>query len=63
MKNLGKVLTREQIFDGVWGTNYADIGGVNVTIKNLRDKLDPDNRLIKTVWGVGYKLVKPGDDT
>lgn len=60
-KNIGKVLTREQIFDGVWGTNYADIGGVNVTIKNLRDKLDPDNRLIKTVWGIGYKLVRPGD--
>ncbi len=60
--NIGKVLTREQIFDGVWGTNYADIGGVNVTIKNLRDKLDPDNRLVKTVWGVGYKLVRPGDE-
>ncbi len=61
IRNIGKVLTREQIFDGVWGTNYADIGSVNVTIKNLRDKLDPGNRLIKTVWGVGYKLVRPGD--
>jgi DNA-binding response OmpR family regulator len=58
--NFGKVLTREQIFDAVWGADYADIGSVTVTIKNLRDKLDPDNSLIKTVWGVGYKLVRPG---
>lgn len=58
--NFGRVLTREQIFDAVWGADYADIGSVTVTIKNLRDKLDPDNSLIKTVWGVGYKLVRPG---
>lgn len=58
-ENIGKVLTREQIFDAVWGMDYADIGSVTVTIKNLRDKLDPENRLIKTVWGVGYKLVRP----
>jgi DNA-binding response OmpR family regulator len=56
--NIGKVLTREQIFDAVWGIDYADIGSVTVTIKNLRDKVDPNNQLIKTVWGVGYKLVR-----
>lgn len=58
--NLGKVLTREQIFDAVWGMDYADIGSVTVTVKSLRDKLDPENQLIKTVWGVGYKLVRGG---
>jgi DNA-binding response OmpR family regulator len=57
--NIGQVLTREQIFDEVWGLDYSDIGTVTVTIKNLRDKIDPDNNYIKTVWGVGYKLVKP----
>jgi DNA-binding response OmpR family regulator len=56
----GKVLTREQLFDAIWGMDYSDIGTVTVTIKNLRDKLDPDNRLIKTVWGVGYKLLRQG---
>ena len=56
----GRVLTREQLFDAVWGMDYSDIGSVTVTIKNLRDKLDPDSRMIKTVWGVGYKLVRPG---
>ncbi len=55
-KNLNKVLTREQIFDNVWGLDYSDIGSVTVTIKNLRDKIDRDNRYIKTVWGIGYKL-------
>lgn len=56
--NMGKVLTREQIFDSIWGMDYFDMGAVTVTIKNLRDKIDPDNRYIKTVWGVGYKLVR-----
>ncbi len=59
--NIGKVMTREQIFDKVWGMDYADIGSVTVTVKNLRDKIDPDSQLIKTVWGVGYKLVRRGE--
>lgn len=57
--NIGQVLTREQIFDEVWGLDYTDIGTVTVTIKNLRDKIDPDSNYIKTVWGIGYKLVRP----
>ena len=51
MRNQGNVLTREQIFNGVWGMNYGDIGTVTVNIKNLRKKIDPDSRYIKTVWG------------
>jgi len=62
MRNLGNVLSREQIFNGVWGMNYGDIGTVTVNIKNLRKKIDPENRYIKTVWGVGYKFVKPTED-
>jgi DNA-binding response OmpR family regulator len=57
-ENAGKVLSKEQIFSAVWGTDFADIGTVAVNIKNLRDKLDRENRYIKTVWGVGYKLVR-----
>lgn len=60
--NIGKVLTREQIFDAVWGSDYSDIGTVTVTIKNLRDKIDKDNKFLKTVWGVGYKLIRPYGD-
>ena len=58
MENAGKVLTREQIFSDVWGTEYGDIGTVAVNIKSIRDKIDPDNEYIKTVWGVGYKFIK-----
>ncbi len=58
MENAGKVLTREQIFSHVWDTEFGDIGTVAVNIKNIRDKIDPDNQYIKTVWGVGYKFVK-----
>lgn len=58
MENAGKVLTREQIFAHVWDTEFGDIGTVAVNIKSVRDKIDPDNQYIKTVWGVGYKFVK-----
>lgn len=58
-ENIGKVLSREQIFNAVWGEDFGDIGTVTVNIKNLRDKLDRGNRYIKTIWGVGYKFVMP----
>lgn len=58
MENAGKVLTREQIFANVWDTEFGDIGTVAVNIKSVRDKIDPYNEYIKTVWGVGYKFVK-----
>lgn len=58
MENAGKVLTREQIFKHVWDTEFGDIGTVAVNIKSVRDKIDPDNQYIKTVWGVGYKFVR-----
>ncbi len=57
-ENAGKVVSKEQIFSAVWGTDFADIGTVAVNIKNLRDKIDRENRYIKTVWGVGYKFVR-----
>lgn len=58
MENAGKVLSREQIFASVWDTEFGDIGTVAVNIKSIRDKIDPNNEYIKTVWGVGYKFVK-----
>jgi DNA-binding response OmpR family regulator len=57
-ENAGKVVSKEQIFSAIWGTDFADIGTVAVNIKNLRDKIDKENRYIKTVWGVGYKFIK-----
>ncbi len=58
MENAGIVLTKDQIFDSVWGHNYGEIGAVAVHIKNLRTKLDKEEKYIITVWGYGYKFVR-----
>ena len=57
MQNAGQTLPRERIFHDVWRTEYGDVGTVAINIKNLRAKLDPDWRYIKTVWGSGYRFV------
>jgi two-component system response regulator MprA len=54
-----QVLTRDQIFRGVWGSDY--LGGSNIIDANvsyLREKLEAGGRprLIQTVRGVGYSL-------
>ena len=58
MSNAGIVLSKEQIYNAVWGSNYGDIGTVAVHIKNLRSKIDNNDEYILTIWGVGYKFVK-----
>lgn len=62
MQNAGIVLSKEQIFESVWGNNYGDIGTVAVNIKNLRDKLKDNNKHIITIWGYGYKFIRDVDD-
>lgn len=58
IENENLVLSREQIYDAIWGvgSDYCDLNTVTVHIKNLRNKIDPENNYIKTVWGVGYKF-------
>ena len=58
MENKGIVLSKAQIFDAVWGSNFGEISTVAVNIKNLRDKLDKEEKYIITVWGYGYKFVR-----
>lgn len=58
MENAGIVLSKEQIFESVWGSNYGDIGTVAVNIKSLRDKLKDKNNYIITIWGYGYKFIR-----
>ncbi|MDN5353080.1 MAG: two-component system, OmpR family, lantibiotic biosynthesis response regulator NisR/SpaR [Clostridiales bacterium] len=58
-QNRNRVLSREEILNGVWGNTYADLNLVTVHIKNLRVKLGSHGEMIKTVWGVGYKLIAP----
>ena len=60
MRNAGRVLTRMQIIDRIWGNDYVgDTKTLDVHIKRLRSKFesDPANpTLIQTVRGLGYKL-------
>jgi DNA-binding response OmpR family regulator len=51
-----QVLTREQIFERVWGS-WGDRSAVSVYIRRLREKLEPE--LLATVWGVGYRFDPP----
>ena len=55
-RNLGLALTRQQLLDGVWGTDWVgDDRTVDVHVRQLRKKLGDDLPLA-TVWGVGYRL-------
>ena len=53
----GRVFTRDQILDFLWGTEKAVIDRtIDVHIRNLREKLGEAGSLIKNIRGVGYKL-------
>lgn len=58
--NIGKVFTREQLLEKVWGYEYfGDTRTVDVHVRHLRAKLDKDPdfaEAIETVRGVGYRL-------
>lgn len=60
MRNSGRVLTRSQLIDRVWGNDYfGDTKTLDVHIKRLRAKVeaDPANpTIIHTIRGLGYKL-------
>ena len=53
------IVTKEQLFDEVWGDSFYGDGTLNVHVRKLREKLekDPNNpEMLKTVWGTGYML-------
>lgn len=62
VKNMGRVVSRDHLLDKVWGYEFAgDTRIVDVHISHLRDKLEKEPKnpeYIKTVRGVGYKLVQ-----
>jgi DNA-binding response OmpR family regulator len=54
--NIGLALSRQQLLDGVWGSDwYGDERTVDVHVAQLRKKLGPELQLA-TVWGVGYRF-------
>jgi len=60
LRNSGRVLTRMQLIDRVWGSDYVgDTKTLDVHVKRLRAKVEPDPanpRFIVTVRGLGYKF-------
>jgi two-component system response regulator RegX3 len=60
LRNPGRVLTRGQLIDRVWGSDYVgDTKTLDVHVKRLRAKLEPDPsepKFLVTVRGLGYKL-------
>jgi two-component system response regulator RegX3 len=60
LRNSGRVLTRGQLIDRVWGSDYVgDTKTLDVHVKRLRSKIEPDPslpRYLVTVRGLGYKF-------
>jgi len=60
LRNAGRVLTRGQLIDRVWGADYVgDTKTLDVHVKRLRAKIEPDPstpRYLVTVRGLGYKF-------
>ena len=60
LRNAGRVLTRMQLIDRVWGSDYVgDTKTLDVHVKRLRAKIEPDPgnpKFLLTVRGLGYKL-------
>ncbi len=60
LRNAGRVLTRGQLIDRVWGADYVgDTKTLDVHVKRLRSKIEPEPstpRFLVTVRGLGYKF-------
>lgn len=59
VKNSGRVATRQQLLDNVWGYSYfGDTRTLDVHIRRLRQKLGGCGESIETVVGIGYRFNK-----
>lgn len=62
-RNIGRVATRQQLLDNVWGYQYfGDTRTLDVHIRRLRQKLGGCGDCIETVVGVGYRFAGCGDN-
>lgn len=58
IKNIGRVATRQQLLDNVWGYSYfGDTRTLDVHIRRLRQKMGDCSIRIETVVGVGYRFI------
>jgi len=57
VENKGLALSREKILNSVWNYDYfGDARTIDTHVKKLRSKMGTHGHLIKTIWGMGYKL-------
>ncbi|MFT3985902.1 response regulator transcription factor [Kineothrix sedimenti] len=64
-KNVGKVLTHNFILQEIWGSYSSDIPALRVFMATLRKKIEKDAsqpKYIQTHIGVGYRMLRVGDD-
>lgn len=60
MKNENKVVTKQELFEEVWGDRFTGDGTLNVHIRRLREAIEREPGspgYIVTVWGDGYKFI------
>lgn len=58
------IVTKEQLFEEVWGNSFYSDGTLNVHIRKLREKIEENPNkpeIIKTIWGTGYILSDKSD--
>lgn len=61
VENKGLALSREKILNNVWNYDYfGDARTIDTHVKKLRSKMGEKGDMIKTIWGMGYKLETDG---
>ena len=61
VENKGIALSREKILNNVWNYDYfGDARTIDTHVKKLRSKMGEKGDMIKTIWGMGYKLEADG---
>lgn len=62
LKNNGKVFSKANIYESIWNEEYlGDDNAIKTHMSNIRNKLktvNPNEKYIETVWGLGYRLYK-----
>jgi DNA-binding response OmpR family regulator len=63
VRNAGQAFARDYLLERVWGLDYAgiDTRTVDTHVLRLRKKLGPLDERIETVWGIGYRFARSGD--
>jgi DNA-binding response OmpR family regulator len=62
LKRPRQAFSREQLLKAVWNWEFGDLSTVTVTVRRLREKIEPEPTaptILMTVWGVGYRLDPP----